>query len=314
MTQYKTALWVSSSAILLACLALQVYAQETESVSASSSTSTELVASTTVFSSASSTAAQLINQSRAVLVGGNDTTKPEELSEKTAILSLFEARPVESPLSLSFMAYWVQQAVQEGIPANTIYLILLTPFLALFVSFTRIVIGLPTLDMLVPIALAFTFVAVGISIGLLVLVAILFASYMSKRSLAKVRIMFYPKRSLSMFFLALAVFAALSVGLALEFERILSLSIFPILILMLLGDQIVTVQLHKSSYETLLITSTTIMLGLLGFILASSETMQNTLILYPELVFVVIPLNLMIGRYFGLRVLEMLRFNKVLVE
>ena len=117
-----------------------------------------------------------------------------------------------------------------------------------------------------------------------------------------------------MLFLALAVFGALTVGLALNFDRILSLSIFPILILMLLGDLIVSVQLHKSSYETLMFTSTTIMLGLLGFILASSETLQNTLILYPELVLLVIPLNLLIGRYFGLRLVERLRFNKIAIE
>jgi|GEM_PF-603054 len=263
---------------------------------------------------ASATAAQLIDQRRTAVAASNDTTLPEDLPEKTAIIELFEARPVDSPFSWSVMAYWVQWAVQSGIPANTIYLILLTPFLALFVSFVRVVIGLPTLDMLVPIALSFTLVAVGVNIGLLLLGAILVASYISKRSLTKLKIMFYPKRSLAMFFLALAVFGALSLGLVLEFERILTVSIFPILILMLLGDQIVTVQLHKSSYETLLITGTTVILGLLGFMVASATMIQNLLILYPELVLLVLPVNVLIGRYFGLRVLELFRFKEVTVE
>ncbi|MCA9366945.1 hypothetical protein KC887_01610 [Candidatus Kaiserbacteria bacterium] len=305
---------VSLLTLIVAGVALVTHAQEPVFGNGDipATTSTTTLAATT--KSASSTAADLITLGKAAVTSGIDTTKPEDLPEKTAILQLFEARPVTSPFSLSVMAYWVQKTVAGGIPANTIYLILLTPFLAWLVSFTRIVIGLPTLDMLVPIALAFAFVAVGISIGLLILCAILIASYISKRSLARVRIMFYPKRSFSMLFLALAVFGALTVGLALNFDRILSLSIFPILILMLLGDLIVSVQLHKSSYETLMFTSTTIMLGLLGFILASSETLQNTLILYPELVLLVIPLNLLIGRYFGLRLVERLRFNKIAIE
>ena len=159
------------------------------------------------------------------------------------------------------MAYWVQEAVRMGIPANTIFLILLTPFLAFIVSFVRVVVGLPTLDMLVPIALAFALVAVGITVGLLVLGAILIASYLSKTSLAKVRIMFYPKRSLSMVFLAVAVFAALTLGVVLDFERILSVSIFPILVLMLLGDMIVSVQLHKAHLKHSLLPAQPFLLG-----------------------------------------------------
>jgi hypothetical protein len=270
-------------------------------------------ATSTADVSASATAASIINQ-RQSTAPNNDLTQPEELSEKTAILSLFESRPVNEPGIFNIMAYWVQEAVRVGVPANTIFLILLTPFLAFFVSFVRVVIGLPTLDMLVPIALAFALVAVGITVGLLVLAAILIASYLSKISLSKVRIMFYPKRSLSMIFLALAVFAALTLGVMLGFEQILSVSIFPILVLMLLGDMIVSVQLHKSSAETLVITGTTIFIGLVGYFTATSDTIQNVIILYPEIILLVIPANIIVGRYFGLRVLEVFRFNKVVID
>ena len=244
----------------------------------------------------------------------NDITQAEELPKKEAIFSLFESRLVNEPTVLNIFAYWVQEAVRMGIPANTIFLILLTPILALLVSFTRVVIGLPTLDMLVPIALAFAFVAVGITIGMTVLLAIIVASYIAKSSLKKIKIMFYPKRSFSMLFLAIAVFAALTLGVMLELERVLTVSIFPILILMLLGDLIVSVQLHKSSQETLVITGTTVLLGIIGYIAATSQLVLNTLILYPEIVLLVIPLNILVGRYFGLRVVELFRFNNVTTE
>jgi membrane-associated HD superfamily phosphohydrolase len=262
--------------------------------------------------SASATAASIINQRN--LAADNDITRPEELTDKVAIITLFESRPVTELGAFNLVAFGVQESVRQGVPANTIFLIILTPILALLVSLVRVVIGLPTLDMLVPIALSFALVAVGISVGLLVLLAILFASYVSKRMLSKVRIMFYPKRALSMVLLSLSVFAALSVGVAFGFERILSVSIFPILILMLLGDMIVSVQLHKSASETFTITSTTIIVALIGYVLATSGTVQNTLILYPELVLLVIPANLLIGRYFGLRVLEFVRFSKVTLD
>jgi hypothetical protein len=274
-----------------------------------SATTTEAPAAT---SSASSTASSLITRQDSV--ADKNITQPEELNEKAAIITLFESRLVTEPNGFNIFAYWVQEAVRMGNPANTIFLILLTPILAFLVSFTRVVVGLPTLDMLVPIALAFAFVSVGVTIGMFVLLAIILASFIAKRSLSSLKIMFYPKRSLSMLFLAIAVFAALTIGVVLELDRVLSVSIFPILILMLLGDLIVSVQLHKSSSETLLITGTTVALGLVGYIAATSLWIQDALILYPELVLLVIPLNILVGRYFGLRILELLRFNSVELE
>lgn len=278
-----------------------------QTAAAIESTSSIAAATTTV---ASTTLLNLIGQS-VNANQQNNLTQAEELPEKVAIISLFDTRLVTEPSGLNIFAYWVQEAVRMGIPANTIFLILLTPFLALLVSFTRVVIGLPTLDMLVPIALAFALVAVGITIGLFVLLAIILASFIAKRSLSNLKIMFYPKRSFSMLFLAIAVFAALTFGAILDLDRILTVSIFPILILMLLGDLIVSVQLHKSAQETFLITGTTVLLGIIGYFTATSQLIQNTLILYPEILLLVIPLNILVGRYFGLRVLELFRFNNV---
>lgn len=307
------------SLVILGLVPSDVFAQsQTEQfgfrgASASTTASTEESTSTPETLSASDTAASIISQSQSALPS-KDVTKPEELPEKVAIISLFEGRPVNEPSALNIFAYWVQEAVRDGVPANTIFLILLTPFLALIVSFTRIVVGLPTLDMLVPIALSFALVAVGVTVGLLVLGAIVIASYVAKKSLLRLRIMFYPKRSLSMVFLSLSVFAALTVGVALDFDRILSVSIFPILILMLLGDMIVSVQLHKSPSETFIITGTTILIGLVGYFAATSNVIQSVIILYPETVLLVIPANIIIGRYFGLRMLELFRFNKVVID
>jgi len=275
--------------------------------------SDEVVGTSSISTSTASSTASTLIQQRDLTIERN-ITEPEEFPEKVAVISLFESRLVTEPNGLNIFAYWVQEAVRMGIPANTVFLILLTPILALLVSFTRVVVGLPTLDMLVPIALAFAFVSVGITIGMFVLLAIILASFIAKRSLSSLKIMFYPKRSLSMLFLAIAVFATLTLGVVLDFDRVLSVSIFPILILMLLGDLIVSVQLHKSANETLLITGTTVALGLVGYVAATSILVQNTLILYPEIVLLVIPLNILVGRYFGLRILELLRFNSVELE
>ena len=279
----------------------------TDTLATSSATTTEAVTS----SLTTSTARDLTTQREAAVAKTNDTTLPESEPAQAAIFATLENRSIESLTIYNFFAYWVQQAIFLGIPANTIFLILLTPIIALCISFVRVVVGLPTLDMLVPIALAFAFVSVGVWAGLLILTSIILAAYVSKLLISRLRMMFYPKRSLSLLILSIFVFAALTASLVFDFVQIVNLSIFPILILMLLGDSIVSVQLHKSFSETFMITTTTLALGLFGFVLATSTMVQNTLILYPELVLLVIPLNILIGRYFGLRLLEFVRFNEL---
>jgi hypothetical protein len=243
-------------------------------------------------------------------VGLLPPTTPSEAEERqAAVRALFEGRPVNEFKIWSVFAYWVQQAALMGIPTSTIVLILLTPIIAVLVSFIRIVVGLPTLELFVPIALAYALVAVGIALGLIVLAAVIFASYIAKVFLKNLNTMFFPKRSLSMLFLSLFVFAALTVAVFFELGTVRNVSIFPILILMLLGDSIVSIQLHKSFMETFSITAMTILIGLMGYWLATSVSFQQTLLLYPEVILLTIPANILIGRYFGLRLTEIVRFK-----
>jgi hypothetical protein len=207
------------------------------------------------------------------------------------------------------MAYWVQQAVLLGIPANTIVLILLTPVIATLVSFVRVIVGLPTLELLVPIALAFALVSIGITLGLVILAAVLVASYVSKILLKRISMMFFPKRSLSLFLLSLFVFGALTLAVFFDIATARTVSIFPVLIIMLLGDSIVSLQLHKRFSETFTITATTILIGLAGYFMATSVSVQLVLLLYPEIILLTVPANILIGRYFGLRISEFFRFK-----
>ncbi|MBP9749226.1 MAG: hypothetical protein KBD21_00605 [Candidatus Pacebacteria bacterium] len=238
-----------------------------------------------------------------------DLTKPEEQPVKDEIQILLERRPAPELGLFNIIAYWVQRAIELGIPANTIVLIMLIPVIATLVTFVRVVVGLPALEMLVPIVLAFAFVAVGITAGLIILGAVILASFVSRTLLRKVPIMFFPKRSISHLLLAFFVFAALTLSITLDIGSIHELSIFPILILTLLGDSIVSVQLHKTIRETAIITLVTLGIALAGYLLATSIAVRDIIILWPELVLLTVPVNLLLGRYFGLRITEVFRFK-----
>ncbi|KKQ96546.1 MAG: hypothetical protein A3C27_01815 [Candidatus Levybacteria bacterium RIFCSPHIGHO2_02_FULL_39_36] len=237
-----------------------------------------------------------------------DLTKPEEDEAKKEFIELFSSRPIEDITFFNFAGFFVQYAVRSGVPANTIILILLLPFLATLVVFFRQIIGLPTLEMLVPIALAITLIATGLTAGAILLITILLASFVARLILKKIRIMQLPKMALSMLLVAIFVFMSLTVSASLGILTVRQLSFFPVLLLILLSDKIVALQLARGSKPAIIITFFTLMLGAAGYVILSVGIIRNYLLLYPEIIFILIPINLLLGRYFGLRLTEYHRF------
>lgn len=241
-----------------------------------------------------------------------DVTRPEEAERRVELFALFAQRPIDNVTPLNFMAYGVQYAVRvAGVPANTAVLILLLPLLASVIAFMRHVIGLPGIGMLLPIALSITLIATGLVPGALLLASIILASTLARFILKRIRIMQLPKMALSMFIVSVSIFIILTLSAVLGLLVVRQLSIFPVLLMILLSEQIVSVQLERTTRDIIHITVFTILLGVLGFLLLSSELLRNTILLYPELILFLIPLDIVIGRYFGLRVTEFFRFSDI---
>lgn len=241
-----------------------------------------------------------------------DVTKPDNTLDREIINTLFVRRPALKPTIFNFVAYSVQYAVRIGVPANTIVLILLLPLLATIVAFVRHVIGLPSLGMLVAISFSITFLTIGIVAGMVLLGAIILASTFARIILKRVRIMQLPKMALSIMVVAVFVLAALVVSGTYGLITVKDLSIFPVLLLILLGERVVALQLERNIREVISITLITLILGIIGFFLLAYVPLRNTVLLYPETIFLLIPINIAVGRYFGLRLVEYYRFRQII--
>lgn len=257
----------------------------------------------------STDSAILATDSASTSPSNDDVTKPEE--EKEEIFAILAARPAQSLSPTNFMAYWIQFSIRTGVPANTIILILLLPVLATIVAFLKHVVGLPSLGMLVSIALSITLLATGITAGLILLTTIILASTFARAFLKRIRIMQLPKIALSFFVVSMFVLGTLTAGASLGLLTVKQLSIFPVLLLILLSERIVALQLTRSLKETFEITVVTLSLGVLGFFILSSEILRTLVLVYPEFILILIPINIIIGRYFGLRITEFFRFSEV---
>jgi hypothetical protein len=239
-------------------------------------------------------------------------TVPEAEQEKKVVLDLLNQRATGEATFKNYLPYAVVYAVKAGVPANTITLTLLLPFLATIVVIFRYLIGLSGIGLLVPIALSITLLATGITPGFILLGAIILSSLFSRFILKRIRIMQMPKMALSMFVVSVFVVCVLSASAAYGIFDVTNLSIFPILLLLILSDRINALFMERDLQETLLTIAVTLLLGVLGFVILSLDDVRSFVLLYPETIFLLIPINVLIGRYFGLRVTEYIKFQPVI--
>jgi hypothetical protein len=237
-----------------------------------------------------------------------DLTQPENNLARKIFNSLYRARPVDEPNFVNFMEYTVQYAIRTGVPANTIVLILLLPFLATLFVFIRQIIGIPTLEMLVPIALSTALVATGLFVGAYLLATILFASLFARLILKKIRIMQLPKMSLSQLIISVSVLISLIIAVSLRLFDVSRISFLPVILIVLLSDKVVGLQLTRGVRPAIVITFFTLLLGGIGYAIFIYSPIRFEILLYPELILLLIPINIFMGRYFGLRLTEYHRF------
>ena len=207
----------------------------------------------------------------------------------------------------------IAQAIANGVSEETIVLLLLLPLVASMVAAARHLIGFRGFGILIPTLIAVTFVATEIIAGISIFLAILFFATFGRRILRKLRLHYLPRMALFIWFITLGVLGLIVIFSYLGVSQLRVISIFPIVILILLAEEFIAVQIRKSFREAARLTIETIILAFIGYLIFSLNFLRNFALNYPHWI-ILIPLflNIWVGRFTGLRLLEYRRFKKLL--
>lgn len=222
------------------------------------------------------------------------------------------SRPVQ-PLSITnFLQHAVRNAVMLGVPANTIVLVLLFPVVAAIIAASRHLIGLRGFGIFTPAVLSVAFVSTGVMVGILLFVVILIMANLGKRTMKRLKLQYMPRMALILWFMCLGLLGSLLFAPYLRLDSLMSLSIFPILTLVLLAENFIEVQLGKSRNEATELAMETILLALICSLVLSLDGVQKFAIVYPEILSLgVAVFDVFMGQYSGLRLSEYLKFRKI---
>lgn len=220
-----------------------------------------------------------------------------------------------APINISnFIQYGVRHAVKNGVPVNTLVLLLLFPLVVAMIAAARHLIGLRGFGIFTPAVTAVAFLSTGLLIGLALFASILIIATGARMLIHKLKLQYLPRMSLLIWFMSLGILAALlSTPAWGNIKMVAAIGIFPILLMILLTETFISAQISHGLKTAVNMTLETLVLASVGYLIMNTEFTQSWVLTHPEVTIVGLAgINVAIGKFTGLRALEMWRFRDLL--
>ncbi len=243
-----------------------------------------------------------------------DLTQPTG-EVKNKLEKVLEDNPVGALSWKNFLRFAITRAVKNGVPVNTVVLILLFPLVVAMVAAARHLIGMRGAGILTPALLSVAFLATGVWAGVMLFIIILAVTVIGRMTLKVLKLQYLPRVSLLLWVVSGGVFVTLFVASLWNVSQLVTVGIFPILILMLLAETFIDIQQGRSSSEARALIVQTFALAMISSLMLGNELVQRAVLLWPEIIFFgVAVFDVFMGRYTGLRLSEYLMYRGIVKE
>lgn len=207
----------------------------------------------------------------------------------------------------------IDGAVGNGISSETIALLLLLPVIATLISVMHYVVGVSGYGIFMPTMMAVVLMSVGVSGGLVLFGTILGISVLSSLVLKKLKLHFWPARSMGLMMISVVVFCLMVISGYFKVFDIRNISIYPVLFMILLAEEFVRTQLAKSKREAVSLTVGTLILAIVGAMILKANGVQQLALENPVVtILIVVVVNVLVGNYKGIRLTEIKRFKNAI--
>ena len=189
------------------------------------------------------------------------------------------------------------------------------PGVAALIAAARHLIGIRGFGIFIPASLAVTFLATGPVVGIGLFLVIVTVSTLMRMVLrkTKIKLQYLPRMALLLHFVVIGILMVLFAAPIIKTPDITNVSIFPVLILVLLAEDFTKVQLGKSAKTAVNLTTETLILALISFVVLTLEPVQEYALLNPEIWILAIGVfDFFLGKYVGLRLMEVWKFRKLI--
>ncbi|MEK9151708.1 MAG: 7TM domain-containing protein [Patescibacteria group bacterium] len=205
--------------------------------------------------------------------------------------------------------------VEQGVPLQTVTLLLMLPLVATLVAFFRQVVGIKAFGIYTPSIITFALLAFdpnGLKYGIAIFVSVILVGLVTRLALKRFRLLYLPRVAITLSVISLAILFILVIGGIYGRTGLASISIFPLLIMITLAEKFVATQIEKGSRAAFVLAIETLVISVIGYYLVRWNALAALLLSYPWAVLFTFLINFSLGKWTGLRVTEYFRFRKIL--
>ena len=194
---------------------------------------------------------------------------------------------------------------------RTFRILLLVPIGALMISLLRNVVGLPTFGIFMPVLMALAFRSTGLLFGIAIFGGVLLIGLAARIFLDKFHLLLVPRLSVILT-LVIASFTFLALlGNKLGLQELMAVGLIPFVILTMTIEKFFVIIEESGLKEALVMAAGSTAVSIITYGIISWDPLQLTFFVYPELILTIAALQVLVGRYTGYRLTELLRFHNM---
>lgn len=198
------------------------------------------------------------------------------------------------------------------IETQAVYSVLLAvPVGALIVVLLRNVIGVQTFGTFMPVLIALAFRETRLIAGVLLFSLMVFVGLSFRFYLERLRLLLVPRLAAVLCIVVLLMVAVSLISHRLGFETGLSVGLFPMVILTMTIERMSIVWEERGPTDAIKQGLGSLLVAAICYLVMGIGVVEHLLFVFPELLLVVLAATLLLGRYTGYRLTELMRFREL---
>lgn len=189
--------------------------------------------------------------------------------------------------------------------------LLLLPLGCLIISVFRQIIGVSTLGTFSPILIAISFRETQLVSGMILFASLVGIGMVLRGFLDKLQLLMVPRLASILVGIVITMYLLNLLMFDLGITAGLSISLFPIVIMVMTIERI-SIMMDESGFKkTMNTTISSLFVSAVAYVCMFNDQVEHLMLTFPELLFVIMALIMLVGRYNGFKLLEIGRFKTV---
>lgn len=203
--------------------------------------------------------------------------------------------------------------VASGISIEMLQVLLLIPPAFLLTLFVRHVVGIETLGAFLPVLLAAAAIQIGLGLAIAGLVLVTLVAGLARFGLEALGLLRLPKMGALLTIVVVVLVSVAALGSHWGVIAAANLTLFPIVILTFTVERLAQTFDDEGLKPALKLLAGTCFVICLSYLVLANGLAASILLAFPEVLAVVFAAQVMLGRYTGIRVTEVLRFRRLIL-